>query len=226
MDARRILRLVRVKRYELENGGANSMNRARILIALCSVLVFGLLPAACNKTAPVQRNAGGPVVKDTGVATQVRDSAGVVEIFKDTVPANVFAAKGRTFKLQTPWQRDSLHATLRKERELWQARKPRDYRFLLRVACFCPGMLGWLLIEVRNGRPLRATDSAGRPVALTDWNTFSIDGLYDNLERYDNNREVQIAFDPRWHSPAYVRSIALPGPDTWSIIEVRGLRPI
>jgi hypothetical protein len=191
---------------------------ARIGIVLSGSLVLGFFPVACHRPAPVQRNAdGGPVIKDT---------AGVAAVFKDTAPTRVFFAEGRTFKLQTPGQRQSLHATLRKERALWQAGKPRDYRFLLRVGCFCPGR-GWLLIEVRSSQPLRAWDRAGKSVALTNWNTFSIDGLYDNLERSaDNDGEVQIAFDPRWHFPSYVRTIALPGPDTWSIIEARGLRPI
>ncbi len=110
---------------------------------------------------------------------------------------------------------------------LWRAGSPRDYRFLLRVACFCPGVRGWLLMEVRSDRPLRAWDRTGNAVALTDWNTLSIDGLFDNLERSaDRDGLVQVAFDPRWHFPAYVRTVALPGPDAWAIIEARGLRPI
>jgi len=198
---------------------------ARIRMALSGFLVLGLAPVACHKT---QGNADvGPVVKDTArVTTVVKDTPRVVVIFKDTAPANVFVREGRTFKLQEAGQRESFRTTLRKERELWQAKKPRDYRFLLRVACFCPGMRGWLLIEVRDGQPVRASDSAGKSVALTDWNTFSIDQLYDNLERSANNREVKIAFDARLHFPKYVSTITLPGPDAWSIIDVRELRPI
>ena len=204
------------------------MIRVRIRIALFALLVLGVFPVACHRNARVQSNADvGPVIKDTaGVVAPITDP-GVVALFRDTGVVSVFSAEGQTFKLQTPGQRQSLRATLRKERELWQARKPRDYRFLLRVGCFCPGTRGWLLIEVRSSQPLRAWDRAGRSAALTDWNTFSIDGLYNNLERAaDNDGEVQIAFDPRWHFPTYVRTAALPGPDAWSIIEVRGLRPI
>jgi hypothetical protein len=204
------------------------MIRVRIRIALSALLVLGGFPVACHKNASVQSNADvGPVIKDTtGVVAPITDTS-VVAFFKDAAVASVFSAEGQTFKLQTPGQRQSLHATLRKERELWQAGKPRDYRFLLRVGCFCPGTRGWLLIEVRSSQPLRAWDRAGRSAALTDWNTFSIDGLYDNLERAaDNVGEVQIAFDPRWHFPKYVYTVVLPGPDAWSTIEVRGLRPI
>jgi Family of unknown function (DUF6174) len=204
------------------------MIRVRIPIALSALLVLGVFPVACHKNTRVQSNADvAPVIKDTaGVVAPITDTS-VIALFKDTAVASVFSAEGQTFKLQTPGQRQSLRATLRKERELWQARKPRDYRFLLRVGCFCPGTRGWLLIEVRSSQPLRAWDRAGRSAALTDWNTFSIDGLYDNLERAaDNVGEVQIAFDPRWHFPKYVYTVVLPGPDAWSTIEVRGLRPI
>ena len=128
------------------------MIRVRIRIALPALLVLGVFPVACHKNARVQSNADvGPMIKDT---------AGVVALFKDTALVSVFLAEGQTFKLQTPGQRQSLHATLRRERELWQARKPRDYKFLLRVGCFCPGSRGWLLIEVRSSQPLRAWDRA------------------------------------------------------------------
>jgi hypothetical protein len=82
-------------------------------------------------------------------------------------------------------------------------------------------------MEVRSGQLLRAWDRTGKSVGFTDWNTVSIDGLYDNLERSaDINGEVQIVFDSRWHFPRYVRTTALPGPDSWSITEARALRPI
>ena len=82
-------------------------------------------------------------------------------------------------------------------------------------------------MEVRSGKLVRAWDTYGRSVPLTDWNTVSIDGLYDNLERgLDNNGEVQIAFDPRWHFPRYFRTAGLRMPDSWSITEARALRPM
>jgi iron(III)-enterobactin esterase len=201
--------------------------RVRIRIALSALLVLGVFAGACHKSARVQSNAGvRRVIKDTArVIVPVTDSS-VVALFRDTGVVSVFSVEGQIFKLQAPGQRQAVRATLRRERELWQARKPSDYKFLLRVGCFCAGTRGWLLIEVRNSQPLRAWDRAGKSAALTDWNTFSIDGLYDNLERSaDNDGEVRIAFDPRWHFPRYVRTVALPGPDAWSIIEVRGFRP-
>ena len=196
-------------------------------IALSALLVVALITGGCHKNVPARRTTDvGPVLKDTAHVVRATDPS-VIRFFKDTAAMNVFSAEGETFGLKTAGQRQSFRAAIRKERALWQAKKPRDYRFLLRVGCFCPGIRGWLLIEVRGNQPLRAWDRTGAPAALIDWNTFSIDGLYDDLERTAaSNGEAQIAFDPYWHFPRYVRTVAMPGPDAWSIIEVRALRPI
>jgi len=203
------------------------MIRARIGIALSLLSALGALPAGCHKPARVQRNGDvAPVIKDSARVIAPLTDPSVIALFRDTA-GRMFPAEGQIFKLQTPAQHQILRATIRKEREMWQAGKPRDYRYLLRVECFCPGTRGWLLMEVRSGQPLRAWDRKGKSVGLTDWNTVSIDGLYDNLERTAGiNGEVQIAFDPRWHFPRYVRAVSLPGPDAWSITEARALRPI
>ena len=200
------------------------------------LLILGVFLVACHRSAPVQRNGAvvkdtvgvGRVVKDTVGTTRVSsDTTGILAFFRDTAGVSALGAEARTFKLQTSAQRQSLRAALRREYELWQARKPENYRYLLRVGCFCPGTRGWLLIEVRRDQPLRAWDRTGRSVSLTDWNTVSIDDLYANLERsIGRDREVQIAFDPQWHFPKYVRTVAIQGPDSWSVIDARGLRPI
>jgi len=173
-------------------------------VALTGLLILGVIPLAGQRPPKVSA------------------------FFKDTGSANngLGAVPGaKSFDLRTPGQRDSLRATLRKQRALWSAGGVRDYRFLLRVGCFCPGTRGWLLMEVRGGQPLRAWDRAGKAVPITDWNTLSIDGLFDNLERsLDRQGLVDIAFDSRRHFPTYVRTVTLPGPDSWGIIEARGLR--
>jgi hypothetical protein len=200
--------------------------RVRTRIALSALSALGIFLVACHKTAPVQNNSDVVrVIKDTvRVVVPLADTT-VIAFFKDTAIGRAFSAEGQIFKL--PAQRQSLRATLRKERELWQAAMPREYRFLLRVECFCPGTRGWLLMEVRNSKLVRAWDRTGKSAPLADWNTFNIDGLYDNLERTTSiEGEVRIAFDPRWHFPTFVHTVALPGPDTWFTIEARGLRPI
>jgi hypothetical protein len=209
------------------------MIRARVPVALPTLLVLGHILVACHRNAPARTN--GPVRQDTAsVADVKKDTQRVVEniadpaiaaLFKDTAATKIFQTEGRTFKL--PAQRESLRALIRRERASWQATKPRDYRFLSRVDCFCPGPRGWLLVESRRGRPLRAWDRTGKSAPITDWDTFSIDTFFDNLERTaDINGEVQIAFDRRSHFPTYVRTYVLPGPDSWSITEASGLRPI
>ena len=202
--------------------------RAHDWIVLSALSALAVPSLGCHRNAPGQRNeaVNTVVVRDTATVVPVVDR-NVVAFFKDTAPSRIFFPEAQDFELKKPAQRQSLRAMIRKERELWRATKPRDYQFLLRVDCFCPGTRGWQLMQVRGNQPLRAWDRTGKSVALTDWNTLSIDALYDNLERTaDINGEVRIAFDPRWHFPAYIRTIVLPGPDAWSIIEVRALRPI
>jgi hypothetical protein len=187
--------------------------RARILIAWATRLMLTCLIVACHRGVPETPTPAKNV------------SPGRIAFFNDTGHVVAFP-EARTFNLQMPGQRDSLRTALKSERALWRANGLSDYRFLLRTGCFCPGRRGWLLIEVRTGQPLRAWDRAGRSAPVSDWDTFSIDGLFDLLERSaDRDAAVQVSFDPRWHFPAYVYTRALPGPDMWGIIEARGFRP-
>ena len=189
-------------------------------------LFVAFLAVGCRASA---REAAAPV----GVGAQstrvqvVADSADLAARFGDTARVSVSLGEAREFQLSAPGQRDALRATLRRQRELWRVNRPRDYQFLLRVDCFCPGRRGWLLMEVRRTEPLRAWDRAGRTAALAAWNTFSIDDLFDMLERaVAMDGVVHVAFDPRWHFPADVRTVRLPGPDAWTVIDARGLRPV
>jgi hypothetical protein len=207
------------------------MNRARVRIFLAGLIAVGIIPVACHRRAADSPPAERPPdvrreVRDTTRVVAIRDTS-VVIFFRDTAPNAGPGGRGRRFNLQKAEGRESLRAAIRKERELWRSTKPRDYRFLLRVGCFCPGTRGWLLMEIRSGQPLRAWDRTGRSVALTDWNTLSVDGLYDFLEHQaDRDGTVQIDFDPRWHFPTYISTNAARGPDAWSVTEARALRPL
>jgi hypothetical protein len=195
------------------------MTKERVarVTAVMGLSIFGFFAGACRRNAPVE--------SDAQVARVVKDTASVVVVRKETAHTHASFPNARAFQLREPGQRDSLRATVRRERQLWLAGNVRDYEFLLRVDCFCPGKQGWLLMEVRNGRLVRASDNSGKSVPLNDWNTFSVEGLFDNLERKaDIDGMVEVAFDPRWHFPAYVNSTAIPGPDRWAIIETRGFR--
>ena len=183
---------------------------------MAGIFLLALFAVGSSALAAPRNAAVDPVVADTSKR---------VAQFKDTALVAVSPSKARAFDMRTPAQRASLRSVLRRERARWRAKRPPDYRYLLRVSCFCPGVRGWLLMDVRRSQPLRAWDTAGRPATISDWNMFGIDELFDNVERsIDRVSVVEIAFDPRWHFPAYVRSVALPGPDAWSIIDARALR--
>src|SRR3954469_4147080 len=125
-------------------------------------LFVGVIPIACHSHVPVQRGADvDREVKDTSHVVAVRDTS-IAVLFTDTTSSGAFFAGGQTFKLQTSRERQALHAAIKKERDLWRSSKARDYQFLLRVGCFCPGTRGWLLMEVRNGQLLRARDKSGK----------------------------------------------------------------
>lgn len=195
------------------------MTRERVAraTAVISLSILGLFAGSCRRATPVK--------SDAQVARVAKDTAAVVAVLDEPARTRVSVPNARTFKLREPAQRDSLRAMVRRERQLWRAASVRDYEFLLRVDCFCPGKRGWLLMEVRSSRLVRASDNSGKSVSLNDWNTLSFEGLFDNLERKaDIDGVVEVVFDPRWHFPAYVNSIALPGPDRWAIIETRGFR--
>jgi uncharacterized protein DUF6174 len=177
--------------------------------------------AACAHPAPAGDHTRlPPPVRDTSVvAARVADS-----LFADTLLGPVTAGGG-TFDLQIPGRRDSLRTVLANQRAAWETGRPRDYRFLLRVACFCPGARGWLLMDV-HADALQAWDASGRPVPLTDWNTLTANGLFYMLEQAARRDAlVEVGFDRRWHFPAYIRTRARRVPDAWSIVEARGFRP-
>lgn len=194
--------------------------RRRIAAGLASLALLG---AGCHRTvSPREKVSGPPVRQDTlGVVRPVKDLG-----LEDTALVTGTVTERRTFDLRTAGQRDSFLALLKKERQLWRAHRPLDYRFLLRVGCFCPDTRGWLLMEVRGGK-LRAWNRAGKPVALTDWNTLSIDGLFDMLEQSVNGEAVvTVGFHPRLHFPVSVHTAIRLGPDAWATYEARGLRAL
>jgi hypothetical protein len=182
-------------------------------------MAFTLFETGCHRAVP--RSDDGPV-------RDLPRNTGVSAFFEDTAPAKPGSPAGsRTFDLRSPGQRDSLHAEVRRQREMWRAGGARDYRFLLRASCFCPGRQGWVLLEVGDGKVVRAWDRGGKPVRLTQDNNYTIDGLFDLLEQQaDRDDVVAVGFEDRWHYPTYIRTDMRVGlPDDWGIFEVRGFRP-
>lgn len=187
------------------------------------IVLVALACLACHRAAPVQEN---PPVRR--VLTERADTARVT-VNRPPPALDDERVLGREAGLsfKTPDQHDSLRAVLKRERDLWRANAPRNYRFALNASCFCPGVKGWLVMEVRSGQPLKAFDQARKAVPINDWNTLSVDGLFGHLEGWADRRgSVRVEFDPRWHYPTLISSAAQPGPDMWSTYEARGLRPI
>ena len=150
----------------------------------------------------------------------------IVAMFKDTTRSTAFSAEGKTYNVQKPAERQAFRNALNRERRLWQTAKPANYRVLFRSDCFCPGPQGWMVLDVRPGRPSRAWDKTGRLSARNDWTQFNIDQLFDSFNR-DNDQlsQVQIAFDERWHYPRFLRTSMI-YPDGWSIIQIRALQAL
>ena len=186
------------------HGGCSRAER-RQRFPLTALMAFTLVETGCHRPLPMTENV--PVRENPR-------NTGVSESVEDTVASHPGSpARSRTFNLRSPGQRDSLHAVVNRQRELWRASGLRDYDILVRASCFCPGQKGWVLVEVRDGKAVR--------------NNYSIDGLFDLLEqKADRDDVVQVGFEDRWHYPAYISSDARVGrPDDWGLIEVRGFRP-
>ena len=201
------------------HGGCSRADRCQ-RFPLTVLMAFTLVDTGCHRAAP--RSETVPVRES------IPRNTGVSAFFEDTAEAKPGSPPGsRTFNLQSPGQRDSLRAEIRRQRELWAAGGVRDYHFLLRESCFCPGQQGWVLLEVRGGKAVRVWDRGGKPVPLTERNNYSIDGLFDLLQQEaDRDDVVAVGFEDRWHYPAHIRTDMRVGlPDDWGIIEVRGFTP-
>ena len=193
--------------------------------------LLGLVLIACHRHAvqqdnpPERETVNGETVDRVSTDRAIVDPK-IAAMFKDTAPSNALAAEGKTYNVQRTAERQALNDVLTRERRLWQAAKPANYRLLFKAECFCPGPQGWLLMEIRTGRPSRAWDNTGRPATRNDWTQFSIDQLFDGFNRpNDQLSQVQIAFDERFHYPRYLRTSMI-FPDGWSILQIRALQPI
>lgn len=175
-------------------------------------MAFTLIATGCHRAVPDR-------------AVPARENVPV----RENIPSESGLSRegSRTFNLQTPGQRDSLRAEIKKHREMWRAGGARDYDFLLRISCFCPGQKGWVLLEVRGGQTVQAWNSDGRPAPLTRDHNYNIDGLFDLLERVaDRYDVVEVGFENQWHYPVYIGTdVSLGRPDDWGVFEVRGFRP-
>lgn len=183
---------------------------ARRVTIVGSLVVAAVVATGCHHQRP---------------ATDVSRDPSIAALFRDTISATRYLGEGRSYNVQNPTERQALQTVVARERALWNAAKPRDYRFLTRSECFCPGPTRWLLLEVRLDQPVRVWDASGRRVESTAGG-LSIDALFDNLVRARYAlTQVQVAFDEQWHYPRFLRT-SMAYPDSWSIIVLRAFHPL
>jgi hypothetical protein len=179
-------------------------------LAVISISLAAIMSLACHhrRTAP---DPGG----DPAIALMFRDTASTTGPF----------GEGRSYNVKIAAERQALQAAVARQRALWDAAKPRDYRFLTRSECFCPGPIRWLLVEVRHDQPVRAWDATGRRVEAVA-QQLDIDRLFDSIARVsDPLSRVQVAFDEQWHFPRFLHT-SMVYPDAWSNVLIRGFHPL
>ena len=110
--------------------------------------------------------------------------------------------------------RDSLLRDVRVRRAAWRARGISDYRVHLAMRCFCP-FSPPAILEVRGGFPVALRDSTGRSAGPPrEPYAFTIEGLFDLIERAAQNDElVEVSYSCLGY-PASVR-VDPKGLDNW-----------
>ncbi len=116
----------------------------------------------------------------------------------------------------TPAARDSIVQDVATRRAAWRARHITDYRLRVGETCFCPGSPPAVL-EVRNGVPVAAFDTAGRSAGpqLARWSSYTVEGLFDVIERTARDGNVlEVRYDACLGYPAAIRG-NMKQVDTW-----------
>jgi uncharacterized protein DUF6174 len=86
--------------------------------------------------------------------------------------------------------RDSLLRDVQVRRAAWRARGISDYRVRIAMRCFCP-FSPPAILEVRGGIPVALRDSTGRSAGQPrEPYAFTIEGLFDLIERAERNDEL------------------------------------
>jgi len=145
----------------------------------------------------------------------------------DTVePDSGVVTMGSPQAIRTPGERDSLRRILDVQRQRWSERGPRDYRFRLEVACFCPQPPRHpVIVDVRRGSVAAVYDTTGRTVPRDPWVDFSLDGLFAIVERGARSDDViEVSYDKRLGYPRRIRGdVNVRLPDDWFLITAAGL---
>src|ERR1051325_1577677 len=95
---------------------------------LDSRLLLGVILIACHRHAVQNDN---PPERETVNRATVDPK--IAAMFKDTAPSNALAGEGKTYNVQRTAERQALKDLLTRERRLWQAAKPANYRLLFQA---------------------------------------------------------------------------------------------
>jgi hypothetical protein len=136
----------------------------------------------------------------------------------------VMAAWAAAPALARPLEAGTQRAELERNRSLWTSQHLRDYRFRLRVQCFCPDAATAVTVIVRDGRPRGATGFRKRFDTMPE--------LFAALDRSIGDPragDVSVRYSARRGFPrsAFVDAVAQTADEEfgWSIDRFRPLRP-
>jgi len=126
-------------------------------------------------------------------------------------------------------ERDTIVREAQAKRAEWRARGITDYRIRVSAGCFCPWPQTPAILEVRQGVATALRDTTGRGFGplREPWSVYTVEGLFDMVEQVARNSDmVEVAYDPAFGYPSYVRGIAKMGlPDNWFWVKASELTP-
>jgi hypothetical protein len=127
-------------------------------------------------------------------------------------------------------ERDSLLREVEARRSAWRALGINAYRIEVAVGCFCPWRDTPGVLEVRDGKPVALRDTAGKSMGAPrePWSRYTVEQLFDHVARAAVSSDVvEVAFDPTYGYPAYVRGDGKIGlPDDWFWFRAGRLTPL
>jgi len=141
-------------------------SESALCAAACSALLVACHPGPSTRAnVPAESQWTTPAPCDTSAATS--QSLGAISV-----------------------ARDSLLRDVQLRRAVWRARGISDYRIRIATRCFCP-FSPPAILEVRGGVPVALRDSMGRSAGPPrEPYAFTIEGLFDLIERAERNDEL------------------------------------
>ena len=133
----------------------------------------------------------------------------------------------------TPAARDAQLRTLQRQRELWRAKGPSEYRIRYGLDCYCPKLERYPVVaHVRGDSVVDVADTLGHslPSGVRERVAiYSVPELFriaaDGIR--DSTRKVDITYDRALGYPTRIRDDSRSGvSDAWVVVYVDALRPV